>query len=103
VLLEYGTELVPSILTATITVEDQLLFALDPALRSGHPHGIDDQIAPHVRLHRPSHYFTAEQVYDNRQKQPAFIGRNIGDISVRSCRWRWSQARSEFNFLKTKV
>jgi len=42
---------------------------------------IDDQIAVHLRLHRPAHHPAAEQVDDYGQKQPAFIGWNVGDVA----------------------
>ena len=42
---------------------------------------IDDQIAVHLRLHRPAHHPAAEQVDDYSQKQPALIGWNVGDVA----------------------
>lgn len=36
----------------------------------------------HVRAHRPAHHLAAEQIDHHGQEQPAFLGRDRGDIAT---------------------
>jgi len=58
-------------------VEDQLVVLIGTALEPGHLQCIDDQVAPHIGLHRPAHYTATEQIDHYSQKQPAFLGSNV--------------------------
>ena len=42
---------------------------------------VDDQVAPHIRLHRPAHNPATEQINHYGQKQPALLGSNVGDVT----------------------
>ena len=67
-------ELIAGVLAAAIAMEDQPCLFIRNAQRPGHLQRIDDQVAPHLRLHRPAHHTTTEQIDDYSQKQPALVG-----------------------------
>jgi len=56
-------------------------------LEPGHAHCIDHQATFHAFIHRPPHDLPAEQVYDDRQKQPALIGRDVRDVTHPDLVW----------------
>src|SRR5271169_6811760 len=62
-------------------MKDQLCLLAWIALEPSHLQSIDHQLALHIWPHRPAHHFTAEQVDYDRQKQPAFCGRDIRHIT----------------------
>src|SRR5450755_356293 len=67
------------VLAAAVAMEDMSSLFVWAAPQAGHLQRIDDQIAAHLRLHRPAHHTAAEQVDDHGQKQPALVG------------WEWSK------------
>jgi hypothetical protein len=48
----------------------------------------EKRIAMHLRLHRPTHHPATEQVDDHGQKQPALVGRDVGDVASPRQVWR---------------
>ena len=73
-LFEYLVEVVAGVLAAAIAVKDQPGFSIWTAPESSHLQGVDDQVTPHIRLHRPTHHTATEQIDDHGQKQPTFFG-----------------------------
>ena len=55
-------------------MKDQPGFSIWTAPESSHLQGVDDQVTPHIRLHRPTHHTATEQIDDHGQKQPTFFG-----------------------------
>src|SRR6202166_3459455 len=68
----------PAILAATVTVEDQA--RLRTAAKPCHTQRIRHQLRAHVRLHRPAHHLTAEQVENDGQKQPTLVRPDVRDV-----------------------
>ena len=69
------------VLAAAVAMEDMSSLFVWAAPQAGHLQRIDDQIAAHLRLHRPAHHTAAEQVDDHGQKQPALVGWDVGDVA----------------------
>ena len=46
-----------------------------------HFKGTQSQFLGDSRAHLPTHYLTRVQVNDDRKKQPAFFGRDVGDVT----------------------
>ena len=61
--------------------KDQLRFLCRTALQPSHLQSIDHQLASHVGTQRPAHHPAAEQIDHHGQKQPAFLGCNVGDVA----------------------
>ena len=81
VLAQYLLKCLAGILAATITMKDQPHLFGRPTLEPGHLESVHHQFtAPHF-LQRPAYNLTAEQVHHDGQKQPAFVGREIGHIA----------------------
>src|SRR5664279_1024692 len=80
-LFEYLTEVGAGVLAAAIAMEDQPRLLTWIALEPGHLESIDHKVTLHIRPHRPAHHSTAEQIDHYSQEQPAFLGRNIGQIT----------------------
>ena len=78
---EQAAELMAGILAAAVTMEDRSRISVGTAPQPGHLQCIDDQIAVHLRLHRPAHHPAAEQVDHHSQKQPALVGWDVGDVA----------------------
>jgi len=88
---EHLVEILAGVLAATITMKDQSCFLIRRASEPGHFQGIDDQIALHVRPHRPAHHFAAEQIDHHGQEQPTLFGRDIREVThpcLIGHRWR---------------
>ena len=81
ILFEHLVEVVAGVLAAAIAMKDQLVVSIWTALEPGHLQGVDDQVAPHIGLHRPAHHTATEQIDHYGQKQPAFLGGNVGDVA----------------------
>ncbi len=69
------------VLAAAIAMEDLPGLYIGIAPPPGHLQRIHDQMAAHLRLHRPAHNPATEQVDDHGQKQPALVGWNVGDVA----------------------
>src|ERR1017187_8106048 len=78
---EYLAEVVAGVLAAAIAMEDQPCLLAWIALEPSHLQSIDHQAALHIRPHRPAHHFAAEQIDHYSQKQPAFLGCDVGKIT----------------------
>jgi len=87
-LQKQAAELTAGILAAAVTMEDMFCSSVGTAPQPGHLQCIDDQIAVHLRLHRPAHHAATEQVDDHGQKQPALMGWNVGDVAGPRPVWR---------------
>ena len=82
-------ESIAGVLATTVTVMYQWAHRL--SLMQRHLQRGTDQLLCHSCIHRPANDTPREQVQDNRQIEPSFLGRNVGDIgtpfSIRSfCR-----------------
>lgn len=66
------------ILTAAVGVVDQSATRQLPLDRHGQRG--DRQLLAQVIAHRPSHHLAGEQVEDDGEVQPAFVGRDIADV-----------------------
>src|ERR1039458_8982443 len=61
-------------------MKNQPCLAARTAAAPGHLEGVDDERTPHVFSHRPAHHLAVEQIHDHRQKQPSFVGRDVGKV-----------------------
>jgi len=50
-------------------MKDRTGHSIWTAPQPGHLQSVDDQVTPHIGLHRPTHYTAAEQIDDYGQKQ----------------------------------
>jgi hypothetical protein len=73
-LLEQLAKLMAGVLAAAIAMEDRPGTSIRTAVQPGHLQRIDDQMAAHLRLHRPAHHAAPEQVDDHGQEKPALVG-----------------------------
>src|SRR5271170_2134307 len=80
-LLKQLAKLMAGVLAAAIAMEDRPRLSVRRAVQPGHLQRIDDQMAAHLRLHRPAHHAAAEQVDDHGQEKPALVGWDIGDVA----------------------
>jgi hypothetical protein len=78
VALKQVLEVTTAILAATVTVEDQA--RLRKAAKPRHTQRIRHQLRAHVRLHRPAHHLTAEQVENDGQIQPTLVRPDVRDV-----------------------
>src|ERR1700688_976362 len=62
-LLEQSTELTAGILAAAIAMEDMNCASVVTAPEPGHLQCIDDQVAVHLRLHRPPRWSPQNRPY----------------------------------------
>src|ERR1035437_1594709 len=62
-------------------MKNQPYLAARTAAEPGHLEGVDYELTPHVFSQRPAHYLAVEQVNDHGQKQPSFVGRNVGKVA----------------------
>ena len=80
-LLKQLAELMAGVLAAAIAMEDRPGTSIWTAVQPGHLQRIDDQMAAHLRLHRPAHHAAAEQVDDHGQEKPALVSWDLGDVA----------------------
>src|ERR1019366_7129015 len=80
-LFEYLTEVFAGVLAAAIAMKEQPCLLTWIALEPGHFQSIDHQVTLHIRPHRPALHFAAEQINYDSQKQPAFLSRDICQIT----------------------
>jgi hypothetical protein len=69
------------VLAAAIAMKVQLVASIWTAMEPGNLQSVDDQVAPHIGLHRPAHHAAVEQIDHDGQGQPAFVGSNVGDVA----------------------
>src|SRR5665811_2147267 len=62
-------------------MKNQPCLAARTAAEPGHLEGVDHELTPHVFSERPAHHLAVEQINDHRQKQPSFVGRNVGNVA----------------------
>src|SRR5450756_660369 len=82
-LLEQAAVLMAGVLAATIAMKYLSRISVGTAPEPGHLQRIHDQVAAHLRLHRPAHHPAAEQVDDHGQKQPALMGWAVEVLELR--------------------
>ena len=66
------------ILNALVGMDQNFVARFSPP--QGHQQGVDDQIGARIIFHAPANDLPGEQVQDNRQIQPAFVGADICEI-----------------------
>src|ERR1039458_7893137 len=61
-------------------MKNQPCLAARTAAAPGHLEGVDDERTPHVFSQGPAPHLAVEQIHDHRQKQPSFVGRDVGKV-----------------------